>query len=169
VKPGSEGEIILASGVGENPDREIGRAVKNNLQSVEDGAEMFPKPQAIEYLRARNSLNHEPLRKIEQEWLDRIFIRERMSKGWIGLASVVATTEETGTHTEGSIGPRLASALIRWRGSGGKRNETKDRVARRCPRILRPNRRAAKYPSASSPRLRRRMMIAARRALLVCL
>ena len=34
---------------------------------------MIAKPQAIEYLRGTNSLNHEPLRNIEQDWLDRMF------------------------------------------------------------------------------------------------
>jgi hypothetical protein len=82
------------------PDAELGKSVKSKLQSVEDGAEMLTKPAAIEYLRARNSLNHEPLRKVEQEWLDRIFIRERVSKAWVGLASVVADAEEQGIHVE---------------------------------------------------------------------
>ena len=45
-------------------------------------------------------LNHEPLRKVEQEWLDRIFVRDRVSRDWIGLAAVCATAEETGVHVE---------------------------------------------------------------------
>ena len=67
---------------------------------------MYAKPQAIEYLRSSGNiggLNHEPLRKVEQEWLDRIFVRERCSEVWIGLASVMATAEEQGIHVENHL------------------------------------------------------------------
>jgi len=40
------------------------------------------------------------LRPVEQEWLDRIFVRERVSKAWVGLASVMATAEEQGVHVK---------------------------------------------------------------------
>jgi hypothetical protein len=92
------GEVITMTGVAQYDAQRVGEAVKSHLQYVEDSAEMLTKPEAIEWLRERNSFNHEPLRKVEKEWLDQIFIRERMSKGWIGLASVVASAEEQGIH-----------------------------------------------------------------------
>jgi hypothetical protein len=111
------GEIILASGFAEHPDSEVGRAVKNNLRDVEDGARMFTKPVAIKSLRSTKAMNHEPPRKIEQEWLDRIFSRERMSKAWIGLASVLADAGEQGS-TSKTIYKLRVSDWIRWNGNG---------------------------------------------------
>lgn len=72
-----------------------GMNAQSKLKGVEDDARMYTKSQAIEYLRSTGHigcLNHEPLRKVEQEWLDRIFIRERCSAAWIGLAAVMAPT-----------------------------------------------------------------------------
>ncbi len=79
---------------------------QSKLKRVEDAARMYSKPQAIEYLRSAGhigGLNHEPLRKVEQEWLDRIFVRERCSEVWIGLASVMATAQEQGIHVENHL------------------------------------------------------------------
>jgi hypothetical protein len=57
--------------------------------------------QSREALRgAFGLLNHEPLRKVEQEWLDRIFVRARCSAAWIGLAAGWASAEETGIHVK---------------------------------------------------------------------
>ncbi len=84
----------------------IGIYAQNKLKRIEDDARMYAKPQAIEYLRSSGNiggLNHEPLRKVEQEWLDRIFVRERCSEVWIGLASVMATAEEQGIHVENHL------------------------------------------------------------------
>ena len=66
--------------------------------------------------RTRNAehrfMNDEPLRPIEQEWLDRNFIRERMSKSALGIASLVTgSIEETGLHVEGCIVPAPCRAI----------------------------------------------------------
>jgi len=82
---------------GEWPDVE-------QLVKIADGARMYTQAEAIEFLRSWGHIghmNHSPLREIEQKWLDRIFVgRERISKGWLCLAAVIATSEETGTHVE---------------------------------------------------------------------
>jgi hypothetical protein len=70
------------------------------FRSVEDADEMLTETEAIAYLRSMSSLNHEPLRAVEQEWLDRAFIRERMSKAVIALAAMLANDEEQGIHIE---------------------------------------------------------------------
>ena len=80
------GEIIVLTTLAERSESEIEKAVKSPLQSVVEGAQMLTKPEVIEWLRSTRSMNHEPLRKIEKEWLDRVFVRERISKGWLGLA-----------------------------------------------------------------------------------
>lgn len=80
------GEIIVLTTLAERSESEIEKAVKSQLQSVVEGAQMLTKPEVIEWLRSTRSMNHEPLRKIEKEWLDRVFVRERISKGWLGLA-----------------------------------------------------------------------------------
>lgn len=85
---------------GEWPDVE-------QLVKIADGACMFTQAEAVEFLRSWGHIghmSHGPLRKIEQEWLDRIFIgHERISKGWLCLAAVMATAEETGAHVENHL------------------------------------------------------------------
>ena len=96
-----KGGIFISIGLVRNKSAEAD--AQSKLKRVEDGARMCSKPQAIEYLRSLGpfgDLNHEPLRKVEQEWLDRIFVRERCSRDWIGLAAVMATAEELGIHVE---------------------------------------------------------------------
>jgi len=95
----SEVRILLAT-ARTLPEAHLGIAVKDKLARIEEDARMLSKPEAIAYLRSIKDLNHDPLRRIEQEWLDSIFVRERMSKGWIGYASVSATAEQTGVHVE---------------------------------------------------------------------
>lgn len=82
---------------GEWPDVE-------QLMKIAEGARMFIQAEAIEFLRSWGHighLNHDPLHKVEQEWLNRIFIgRERISRGWLCLAAIVADSDQTGIHVQ---------------------------------------------------------------------
>jgi hypothetical protein len=99
-----KGGIFVSIGsIGRQSAEAIGISAQSKLEYVEDDARMCTKSQAIEYLRSMGHfgcLNHEPLRKVEREWLARIFVRERCSRAWIGLAAVMATAEEQGIHVE---------------------------------------------------------------------
>ena len=81
--------------------------IERQLANIADGARMCTQAQAIEFLRSWGHIgymNHSPLREIEQQWLDRIFIgRERISQSWLCLAAVMATSEETGAHVENHL------------------------------------------------------------------
>lgn len=85
---------------GEWPDVE-------HVMKIAESACMFTQAEAVEFLRSWGhigDMNHDPLRKVEQEWLDRIFIgRERISKGWLCLAAVMADSEQTGIHVENHL------------------------------------------------------------------
>lgn len=86
---------------GEWPDNE------RQLMKIADDAQMYTQAQAIEFLRSWGHIgcmSHQPLRQVEQEWLDRIFVgRERISKGWLCLAAVMANDEEAGFHVENHL------------------------------------------------------------------
>lgn len=98
------GEVILSAlAAKEGRETDVGQIVDGKLKSVVEGAQMFTQIEAIKHLRSLGDMNHSPLRKIEREWLDRIFIRDRISKDWLGLASVIATTEEMGCHVENNL------------------------------------------------------------------
>lgn len=81
--------------------------IQRQFAEIADGARMYTQAEAVEFLRSWGHIghmSHSPLRKIEQEWLDRIFVgRERISKGWLCLATVMATVEESGAHVENHL------------------------------------------------------------------
>lgn len=84
-------------------EADLGKAVKEKLAGIEAEARMLTKAAAIDYLRSINCLNHEPLRRIEQEWLDSVFIHERMSKAWVLCAAGLATSEQQGIHIRNHV------------------------------------------------------------------
>jgi hypothetical protein len=65
---------------------------QDELKRIEDEARMYTKAQAIEYLRFTGHI--EPLRKVVQEWLGHIFVREQCSKAWIDLAAIIQENKD---------------------------------------------------------------------------
>jgi hypothetical protein len=93
--------ILLALEVKEGPETAIRQIVDHKLKGVIEGARMYTQLEAIKHLRSWELMNHSPLRKIEREWLDRIFVgRERISKSWLDLAGTAGNMEDMGGHVE---------------------------------------------------------------------
>jgi hypothetical protein len=92
------GEVIVPAKTAKQNAIEGQLTIDRKLKSVVKGAQMYSQPEAIKLLRSLKLMNHSPLREVEKEWLDRIFLNERISGELIDLALTVAGPVEMGGH-----------------------------------------------------------------------